>query len=99
MTVDASLFAVGGVLEQHVDGVWQPLGFFSRKLQLHPNERKYPAFDWELLGAHLAMRHFRYFIEGRAFALFTDQDSLIPVIRKKMEPQRAEVYNALSLSI
>ena len=34
LTVDASLFAVGGTLEQLVNGVWQPLGFFSRKLRL-----------------------------------------------------------------
>ena len=58
LTVDASLFTIGGALEQLVNGVWQPLGFFSRKLQLCHDERKYPAFDRELLGTHLATRHF-----------------------------------------
>ena len=33
LTVDASQLAIGGVLEQRIDGVWRPLGFFSRKLQ------------------------------------------------------------------
>ena len=96
LTVDASLFAVDGALEQLVNGVWQPIGFFSRKLRLKPNERKYPAFDRELLGAHLATRHFRYFIEGRAFTLFTDQDSLIPAIRKKTEPHNSRQTTQLS---
>ena len=96
LMVDASLFVVGGALEQLVNGVWQPLGFFSRKLCQKPDERKYPAFDRELLGAHLAMRHFRYFLEGRAFSLFTDQDSLIPAIRKKMEPHNSQQTTQLS---
>ena len=52
LTINASQYAVGGVLEQLVDGIWRPLGFFSRKL-LDPREVKYPALDRELLGTHL----------------------------------------------
>ena len=48
ITTDASDYAVGAVHEQWVDGAWQPLAFFSR--QLTPRERKYSAFDRELLG-------------------------------------------------
>ena len=90
LTVDASDYAVGGVLEQHARGMWQPLGYFSRKLQ-EPRETNYPTFDRELLAAHLATRHFRYFIEGRMFTLFSDQDSLIPSMRKKAEPHNTIV--------
>ena len=61
LTVDASDVAVGAVLEQLINGVWKPLAFFSR--QLHPPERKYSAFDRELLALYLAVRHFRYFLE------------------------------------
>jgi hypothetical protein len=43
---DAKDFAIGAVL-QHVNGAWQPLEFFSKKLS--PAERKYSAFDRELL--------------------------------------------------
>ena len=86
LTVDASDYAVGGVLEQHARGMWQPLGYFSRKLQ-EPRETKYPTFDRELLAAHLATRHFRYFIEGRSFSLFSDQDSLIPSMRITSDKQ------------
>ena len=39
LTVDASIVAIGGVLEQRTNGVWRPLGFFSRKLQT-PRETK-----------------------------------------------------------
>ena len=70
LTVDASDKAVGGVLEQFAKGQWRPLAFFSR--QLRKPETKYSAVDRELLAIHLAMRHFRYFLEGRRFAVFTD---------------------------
>ena len=33
-------------------------------------------FDRELLAAHAAIRHFRYFLEGRQFSLFTDHKPL-----------------------
>ena len=80
LTVDVSQIAVGAVLEQLVINVWQPLGFFSRKLR-EPQETKYPAFDRELLGAFLAIRHFRYFLEGRRFRLYTDHCSTATALR------------------
>ena len=46
ITCDASDFAVGGVLQQCIDNVWQPLPFFSKKLS--PAETRYSAFDREL---------------------------------------------------
>ena len=42
ITCDASDFAVGGVLQQCVDNVWQPLSFFSKKLS--PAKTLYSAF-------------------------------------------------------
>ena len=95
LTVDASQIAVGAVLEQLVNGIWRPLGFFSRKLR-EPRETKYPAFDRELLGAFLATRHFRYFLEGRQFTLYTDHNSLVPALRKTAEPHNARQSNQLS---
>ena len=67
LTVDASDLAIGGVLEQRIDGMWKPLAFFSK--QLRAPEQKYSAFDRELLALHLAIRHFRYFLEGRVFTV------------------------------
>ena len=58
ITYDASDFAVGGVLQQYIDNVWQPLSFFSKKL--HPTETRYSAFDRELLAVYATIRHFRH---------------------------------------
>jgi cleavage and polyadenylation specificity factor subunit 1 len=78
--VDASDTAIGGVLQQFVNGTWRPLGFFSRKLQ--PSETRYAAFDRELLAAYASVRHFRYFLEGRLFTLYTDHRPLTFALKK-----------------
>lgn len=74
LSVDASEVAVGGALEQFIENTWKPIAFFSRKLK--PSERKYSAFDRELLAMYLAVRHFRYFLEGRQFRVYTDHRPL-----------------------
>ena len=65
ITCEASDFAVGGVLQQYIDNVWQPLSFFSKKLT--PAETRYSAFDCELLAAYATIRDFRRNLEGRYF--------------------------------
>ena len=75
ITVDASNVSVGEVLKQHVHGQWTPTSFFSRKL--HDPDTRYSAIDRELLAIYLAIRHFRHFVEGRAFTIFTDHKPLI----------------------
>ena len=84
LTVDASDHAVGAVLQQLVHGTWQPLGFFSK--QLHPAEKKYSAFDRELLGLYQGIRHFRYFLEGRDFVAYTDHKPLTFCMAKISDP-------------
>ena len=84
LTVDASDFAVGAVLEQFTQGSWKPLAFFSR--QLRAPERKYSTFDRELLGLYLAVRHFRYFLEARPFVAYTDHKPLTFAFSKSSEP-------------
>ena len=74
INTDASDTAVGAVLQQRLNGVWTPISFFSRKL--HAAEKKYSTFDKELLAMYLAVKKFRYFIEGRKFTLFTDHKPL-----------------------
>ena len=69
ITVDASDRAVGGQLEQLLNGIWCPVAFFSRKLS--NAERKYSAFDHELLAIFLAVKHFRHHVEGHQFTIFT----------------------------
>ena len=84
LTVDASVVAIGGVLEQHVGGHWQPLSFFSKPLQ--GKQPEWVPFDRELLAAHRSIRHFRPYLEGRQFTLYSDHNSLVPALRKKSEP-------------
>ncbi len=83
ITTDASDCAVGAVHEQLVDGVWQPLAFFSR--QLRPNDQKYSTFE-ELLALYLAVRHFSFFLEGRVFTAFVDNKPLLYAMSKVSEP-------------
>ena len=83
LTSDASDTAVGAVLEQKIAGKWKPLAFFSR--QLRKPELKYATFDCELLGIHLAIKHFRYFLEGRKFTIFTDHEPIVPAMHKSSE--------------
>ncbi|GFN86368.1 Gag-Pol polyprotein [Plakobranchus ocellatus] len=74
LTVDASNTAVGAQLEQRQGQSWVPLAFFSRKLS--DSEKKYSAFDRELLASYSAVRHFRHFLEGRLFTLYIDHKPL-----------------------
>ena len=74
LSVDASDSAIGAELSQFHQGIWRPIAFFSRKLT--PTQRRYSTFDRELLAVHSAIQHFRYFLEGRAFTVFTDHKPL-----------------------
>jgi hypothetical protein len=58
---DASDFGIGAVLQQRIDGAWQPLDFFSKKLR--SAERKYSTFDKELLAIYRAVRYFRHMVK------------------------------------
>lgn len=84
LIVDASELAVGAVLEQYTEGSWKPLAFFSHHLR--PPEQRYSAFDRELLALYLAIRHFRYFLEGRQFTAYTDHKPLTFALAKVSDP-------------
>ena len=92
LSVDAS--HIGGVLQQIVDGQLQPLAFFSRKLG--KPETKYSAFDRESLVMHLNVRHFRYFLEGRHFVIFTDHKPLTFAFSKVSDAWSARQQRQLS---
>ena len=83
ITTDASDIAVGAVLQQQISQSWQPLAFFSKKLK--DSEKKYSAFDRELLAVYLAIKHFRFFVEGRDFTVFTDHKPLSYALTSKTE--------------
>ena len=80
ITCDASDFAVGGVLQQYINNVWQPLSFFSKKLT--PTETRYSAFNCKLLAVYATIRHN---FEGRYFFVNTDHKPLTFVMSSVTE--------------
>ena len=97
ITSDASDVAVGAVLQQSVHNQWQPIAYYSHKLS--PTERRYSTYDRELLAVYLAIKHFRYYVEGRAFTVYTDHKPLIYSMNTKSErssPRQARHLNYIS---
>lgn len=95
--VDASDFAIGASLSQIVKQELQPLAFFSRKLS--QTEKKYSAYDRELLAAYAAIKHFRHMLEARNFTLFTDHKPLTYAFQQrsdKCSPRQARQLDFIS---
>ena len=91
LVTDCSQVAAGAALHQMVDGSAVPVSFFSKKLSAP--QRKYSAYDRELLAAYLATLHFRDLLEGRNVTLFTDHKPLVtafhsPHVAKSDRQQR-----------
>lgn len=80
---DASDIGIGASIQQSVDGEWQPLGFFSRKLSVA--ERKYSAYDRELLAIYAAIKHFRFMVEGTNFIIYTDHRPITFAFSQNLE--------------
>ena len=94
---DASDVAVGAVLQQHIDGAWQPISYFSRKMK--PAETRYSTFDRELLAIYLAIKHFRHFLEGRHFHVLTDHKPLVIALNNRSDhhsPRQARQLDYIS---
>ena len=81
VTADASNTAMGAQLEQLHGDSWVPIALFSRKLS--ETEKKYSAFDRELLAAYNAIKRFRHFLEGHPFTLCTDHRPLTTALTSK----------------
>jgi len=75
LTTDASDFAIGAVLNQVINGIVEPLEFFSKKL--NNAQKNYSAFDRELLAIHDAVKHFQNLLDGRTFEIITDHKPLL----------------------
>ena len=94
--VDASATHVGACLQQQLVGRkdWQPLGFFSKKLD--PAQEKYSAFDRELFACYAGIRHFCHMLEGRRFAVYTDHKPLTYALSRVSDPWTARQSRQLS---
>lgn len=74
LMIDASNTSAGAVLQQLSGRTWQPLGFFSEKFS--ESQKNYSTFGRELTAMKLAVKYFRFFLEGREFTIFTDHKPL-----------------------
>jgi len=75
LTTDASDTSIGAVIHQEEKRELQPLAFMSKKLSTA--QTKYSPYDSELLAIYTAIKHFRHFLEGRNFIIYTDHKPLI----------------------
>jgi len=75
ITTDASAHSIGACLNQIEDGMSKPLAFFSRKLSA--TEKKYSAFDRELLALFSAAKKWKDLIDCTPTTAFTDHKPLI----------------------
>jgi RNase H-like domain found in reverse transcriptase len=93
---DASETHIGAVLQQSQvgSGSWQLLAFFSRKLML--TEQHYSVFDYELLAAFAAVRHFHFAMEGCRFTLFMDHKPLVAALKRVSSPWSARQQRQLA---
>jgi hypothetical protein len=96
LMVDASATHVGAALQQKPSPSppWQPLGFFSKKLDTA--QMKYSAFDREMFACYAGIRHFRYILEGRPFTIFTDHKPLTYAVGRTSDPWTARQCRQLS---
>lgn len=62
------------MLQQCIGKSWQPLAFFSHKL--NQAQKKYSPYDRELLAIYEAIKYFRHMVEARIFSIFTDHKPL-----------------------
>lgn len=74
LTTDASDFAIGAVLSQGIIGKDRPIAFASRTL--NKTEENYSATEKEFLAIVWAVKHFRPYLYGRKFKLYTDHQPL-----------------------
>lgn len=81
LMTDASNSCVGAALHQVINEELQPLGFYSKKL--NNAQTKYSTYDRELLAIYMAIKHFRYVIEGRDLTVLTDHKPLTYALSKK----------------
>ena len=94
LVTDASNDTAGAVLQQEIDGVVQPLGFFSRIFSC--TDRKYAAFDKELTAIVMALKHFRYVLESRNFTIYTDHKPIVAALNSESDRENARQARQLA---
>ncbi|GFT40580.1 transposon Tf2-9 polyprotein [Trichonephila clavipes] len=81
--VDASNVAVGGSLMQLSNDQWEPLAFYSSKL--NKSQKNWSTYDRELFSIYSSVKKFKHMLEGRTFVIYTDQNPLTYAFQKHSE--------------
>lgn len=74
LTTDASNYALGAVLSQGPIGSDRPIAFASRTL--NDTETRYSTIEKEMLAIVWAVKHFRPYLYGKKFKIYTDHRPL-----------------------
>lgn len=90
LMTDSSNFSLVVVLQQNVASGWQPLGYFSQKMNIA--QMMYSPYDKELLANYWAIRNFKDLVEGRQLIIYADHKLLVYTFKKpgakKKSPKR-----------
>ncbi|GBL85316.1 Transposon Tf2-9 polyprotein [Araneus ventricosus] len=81
--VNASKVAVGDSLMQLSHDQWEPITFYSSKL--NKSEKNWSTYDRELFALYSSVKKFRHMLEGRTFVIYTDQNPLIYAFHQNSE--------------
>jgi hypothetical protein len=85
--VDASQNGLGAVLTQQDDqGRHQVIAYASTAL--NEAQSRYPATTRECLAILWALKHFRHYVFGREFTIFTDHAALVPTLTETVTSHR-----------
>lgn len=85
---DASSIGLGGALFQKENGILQPVAYYSRRTTAC--EARYHSYDLETLAIVEAVEHFRVFLYGKHFTVFTDCNSVrATALKKNLHPRVA----------
>lgn len=93
---DASGTHIGACLQQRAkdDDEWQPIAFFSQKLNL--KQKEWPAYYRELLAMYESVQHFRHFLEVKHTTIYTDHKPLVYAFKQRRDKLPPAQLNQLS---
>ncbi|GBP27093.1 Retrovirus-related Pol polyprotein from transposon opus [Eumeta japonica] len=96
LVIHASIVAVGAILQQHHNGEWQSLAFYSKKVS--PIQQKYSPYDRELLTIYESVKRFRHMREGRHFIIYTDRKSLTFTLKQDQKGSPRQINQLYFIS-
>ena len=75
VTIDSSKRGQGAVLTQEISGTRRVIAYWSRAVPKH--QQKFGATRLELIALHGALKHWRIYLQGTRFVVYTDCKALL----------------------